>query len=101
MNKYYLNEDKTYRPAELMEWAEQLETMNRQVAFEEILGKKVSTVWLGLDHGFLGDRPLVFETMVFSEDESWTDIYMDRYTTWDEALEGHQNAIEWVKNHYE
>ena len=98
--KYYLNEDKTYRPAELMEWAEQFENMNRHVGSDMVDGKRVSTVWLGLDHSFGGDKPMLFETMVFSEHEPHTDIYMERYSTWDEAVEGHQKAIDWVKKHY-
>ncbi len=100
MSKYYLNEDKTYRPAELIEWATQLEHMDNHVACEVVLCKTVSTIWLGLDHGFREERPLVFETMVFSEYDSGTDIYMDRYSTWDEAVEGHQKAVEWVRKHY-
>lgn len=99
--KYYLNKDKTYRRAELMEWAEQFERMSRHVACEVVLGKKVSTIWLGLDHSFCGGEPLVFETMVFSEYDRGTDIYMDRYSTWDKAIAGHQKAIEWVKKNYE
>lgn len=101
MSKYYLNEDKTYRPATLMEWSEQFENMDRHVGSDNVLGKRVSTVWLGLDHGFQGGEPLVFETMVFSEYNGGTDIYMDRYSTWDDAVAGHQKAIEWVKKHYE
>jgi hypothetical protein len=98
--KYFLNEDKTYRSAELMEWAEQFETMDRHVGNDIVHGKLVSTVWLGLDHSFHGDEPLVFETMIFSEHKPRTEIYMKRYSTWDEAAEGHQKAIEWVKKHY-
>lgn len=98
--KYYLNEDKTYRPAELLEWAEQFENMNRHVGNDVVCGKHVSTVWLGLDHNHFGGVPLVFETMVFSEHDGNSDIYMERYSTWDEALEGHKKAIEWVKKHY-
>lgn len=97
MSHYYLNEDKTYRPADVMEWAMQFETMDRHIGCDNVLGKKVSTIWLGLDHGFCEDRPMIFETMVFSEYDGGTDIYMDRYSTWDEAVEGHQKAIEWVK----
>lgn len=104
MSKYYLNDDHTYRPAELMEWAMQLEELSqtgkRKVANDIIHGKHVSTVWLGLNHNFGIGKPLVFETMVFSEHDSATDIYMDRYTTWEEAEAGHKKAIEWVKKHY-
>lgn len=51
----------------------------------------VSTVWLGMDHGF---RPyttkLIFETMVFGgefDQEMW------RYTTEEEALDGHAQVV--------
>ncbi len=55
-------------------------------------GGRVSTVWLGLDHNFLGDRILIFETMIFSGTR-WKDmggIDMDRYSTEEEAIEGHK-----------
>ncbi len=95
---YFLNEDHTYSPCDLMTWANQFEKGNK-VADDIIDGKHVSTIWLGLDHNFLAKGPpLVFETMVFDEPESGHDIYMDRYTTWQQALEGHNKAIEWVKN---
>jgi hypothetical protein len=99
---YFLNEDHTYRPCDLMEWANQIEDLwrenKKQVADEEINGKRVSTVWLGIDHNFLGGRPLLFETMVFDGPRGGSDIYMDRYTTWDEAVKGHQKAVGWVLN---
>jgi len=31
-----------------------------------LYGERLSTVWLGLDHGFFGGRPLIFETMLFA-----------------------------------
>jgi len=46
----------------------------------------VSTVWLGLDHGYGGGPPLIFETMVFGgahDEDQW------RYPTEVEALAGH------------
>lgn len=95
-DKYFLNEDHTYRPCSLTEWSEQVETMNRRVARNEIDGHLVSTVWLGLDHSFDGGLPLLLETMVFNKEGK--DIYCDRYTTWEEAEEGHKKAIEWVNN---
>jgi hypothetical protein len=52
-------------------------------------GREVSTVFLGLDHGFMpGAPPIVFETMVFPE----CDI-CERYTTWDQALAGHDQIV--------
>ena len=53
----------------------------------------ISTVWLGTDHGFGQGRPLIYETMVFHGDD---DIYIDRYSTWDEAEAGHIKALVWT-----
>lgn len=95
-DKYFLNADHTYRPCELMEWAAQLETMDRRVAHDVINNWCVSTIWLGLNHNYYGGPPLVFETMIFSPDG--LENYLARYTTWDQAVAGHQEAIDWVKN---
>lgn len=100
MSHYYLNEDHSYRPCSLMEWASQLDTLTKtdkkHVADEVIEGVRVSTVWLGLDHNYFGGRPLLFETMVFNAEGS--DIYCERYTTWEQAESGHNKAVEWVKD---
>ena len=48
---------------------------------------RVSTVFLGMDYGM--DFPLLFETMIFgreNNDDPW------RYSTWEEAEEGHRKA---------
>lgn len=52
----------------------------------------VSTVWLGLDHSFGDGPPSIFETMVFTDDPTWSE-HMDRYTTEAEATTGHQNMV--------
>lgn len=54
----------------------------------------VSTVFLGLDHSFDGGTPVLWETMIFGGKE---DMYQDRYTSYEEALVGHQKAINLVK----
>jgi hypothetical protein len=63
-------------------------------------GRWVSTVWLGLDHGWHTagtDNPiLIFETMVFNG-EDFVDEYMDRYTTEEEALAGHERITAMVR----
>lgn len=51
---------------------------------------KVSTVWLGLDHNWMGGRILIFETMIFGGSH---DLCAWRYTTEDEAKEGHASAV--------
>lgn len=92
---YYLNDDHTYRPCECEEWASQFEKMDRTVAKHIVSGHLISTVWLGNNHAFYGGRPLLFETMVFKGDSS-ADEYCRRYSTWDEAIDGHKKAVQWV-----
>jgi hypothetical protein len=67
----------------------------RRVAYAELApGISVSTVFLGLDHSFGRGPPLVFETMVF-DDYLTGDCW--RWSTWDEAVEGHNRAVEGLK----
>lgn len=103
---YYLNEDKTTSKCDLHTWGEQTQKMcdtdSKHVASDILEDKWVSTVWLGLDHN-LNDKgdPLIFETMIFDHSDGKTDmsdIYCERYSTWQEAEEGHKKALEWVKN---
>jgi hypothetical protein len=75
---------------DLLTWAKWYETANRHVADDLIGPVRVSTVFLGLDHGFLG-RQLWFETMIFGgEHDGW----QDRYETWEQAEAGHRRALE-------
>lgn len=76
--------DRAGNPVTLKEWAELV--ADNRVARSEVDGYTVSTVWLGFD----------FETMVFTIDSN--DIYCRRYTTEQHAIEGHQAAIQWVKD---
>jgi len=64
----------------------------RRIASTEGCGRLVSTVWLGLDHSFGGGPPVIFESMVFLNEEGKenTDIDQMRYSTLEEALEGHE-----------
>lgn len=52
----------------------------------------VSTVFLGLDHQWGQGPPLLFETMVFSDDEGLDD-YQDRCSTWEQALLMHAHTV--------
>jgi hypothetical protein len=61
----------------------------------------VSTVWLGSNHDFYGEgNPIIFETMIFeckNGEVNYSDLYMDRYCTEDEAIAGHLKAVELAK----
>lgn len=58
---------------------------------------EVSTVWLGIDHGYInrGDDPpeQIFETMVFGEHREADDEIQERYATEAEALAGHERIV--------
>lgn len=75
---------------DLLTWASWFEKAERRVAEDELPdGVRVSTVFLGLDHG-LGGSVELFETMVFGGEH---DGYQARYVTWDQAESGHREAV--------
>ena len=86
---YILKGHEPVRCDDLMKWAEWYETADRQVRDTMQDEVRVSTVFLGLDHGFGGRREL-FETMVFVNGSS---VDCERYSTWDEAEAGHQRWV--------
>lgn len=99
---YKLNDDKTVEPCDMETWAKQREEMfcadNKHIRMDIINNKRISTVWLGLNHAWdNGEPPHIFETMVFEGDDCY-DIYLRRYSTWAEAEEGHKKAVQWVIN---
>lgn len=65
---------------------------NRRVRSHNLFGLHVSTVFLGIDHGFsYHDDPVVFETMILGH---WSgDYYCERYTDYDAAVRGHYKAL--------
>ncbi len=92
MTDKYILKDKRPVAASLMEWASWFETADRHVAQSEVNGKRVSTVFLGIDHSFGAGPPLLFETMIFGKDGD--DEYQDRCSTWEEAEVMHAKACE-------
>jgi hypothetical protein len=101
-DKFILDENRNVIPANLSEWSTFIEEKKkRRVAKDKVNGKRISTVFLGIDYNFdegEGRPPHVFETMVFDKD--FYDIYCIRCSTWNEAEEQHQIAIQWVKDEF-
>jgi hypothetical protein len=94
MADYYVLKDKAAVLCEsVLEWAKWYETADRIVAKDVIGESSVSTVFIGLDHSFGGPVPLIFETMVFG---GTLDGEQDRYSTWGEAVSGHQRTVQRV-----
>lgn len=60
---------------------------------------RVSTVWLGIDHNFAGEGPpLIYETMVFFNNEVYDDSFCARTSTREEAERMHDIACRWATN---
>lgn len=98
MNIYYIL-DKDNKPLavdDVIEWSKWFGTAKRHVAKDKIGDVDISTVFLGINHRFLGDEgePILFETMIFGGKH---DQYQERYCTSDEAVKGHKKAVRLVK----
>jgi hypothetical protein len=96
--KYILDADGNPQPCDdLLAWARWFEAASRdrtRIVAQDLDESdpkktiKVSTVFLGLDHNFMGDgTPVLWETLVMG---GLLDGEMDRYTSRAAALEGHQ-----------
>ena len=96
MSDRYILDGHTPVPCEdLLTWARWLETATRRVAETQIGTYRVSTVFLGLNHSFGAGPPLLFETMIFGGTDA--DEFQERYTTWDKAVKGHEEAVALVQ----
>jgi hypothetical protein len=95
MSDYYILEGRTpVKVDSIREWAARFNEGSKRVAFTTVGDADVSTVFLGLDHSWGGGPPLLFETMVFGgqyDEEQW------RYSTYDDALEGHLEIVKMVQ----
>lgn len=97
---YILDDDGEPVPADmstdagLLEWAEWFSGTKRILARTETPeGVTVSTVFLGLDHSYMGGPPVLWETKIFGGEH---DGYTDRYTSRLEAFAGHERAAKLV-----
>lgn len=94
--KYILDENgRTPIPvSDILTWAQWYEKTDRHVAFDSIGFMEISTVFLGLDQSFLPHphAPILWETMIFHATGELED-YQERYTSYDDAVEGHNRAV--------
>ena len=84
-----------------MKWGSWLKVSNdRRRAGLDVVNEKyrVSTIFLGLDHNFglqvlhLSGKMMIFPLDLFG------DLYCDRYTSYEDAVSGHQKAIDLIKS---
>lgn len=85
----------------LREWIEIVGDLDyKRVASDTVDPYWVSTVWLGIDHGFDPTKPpLIFETMVFLSDSTAPAHEFDvrRYATEEEAVAGHEETVALIR----
>lgn len=79
-------------------WARWYERADRVVARtylkETDFRGYVSTVFLAINHAYHDeDPPILYETLVFAEEEHPLDQYMERYETREEAIAGHDRVV--------
>jgi hypothetical protein len=94
---YYILENGKIKNATFWEWMKWFNDIdNRRIDFTEFDdGSYVSTVCLGIDHGFCFDdflkhRPILFESMVFG---GKLDQFQWRYSTLGESKQGHYELV--------
>lgn len=115
VDKYILDDDHHVVPAPgLKAWAVFMDQHKKRVVEQTTTRHYwVSTVFLGIDHGWYGKRlPVVFETMTFDrrhvvkewsfdpgrlrrvrEEADLPGWSFDRYSSWDDALTGHRAIV--------
>lgn len=106
IDHYILDGHEPVPEPDFLKWARWIESCGkaRIVAQTHLIdGSMVSTVFLGLDHAFGNDPPMLFETGLFSGERQWSELLqrevrdsdiVARYSTWAQAEAGH---MEWVE----
>lgn len=80
---------------ESSEWYSGKTGIGFTLAVDEVGDDRVSTVYLGMDHGFdmNGEHgPILWETMVFPDAE-----VCERYRSREQAIAGHRKIVEQIK----
>lgn len=87
--------DKEGRAMSMMEWSARFgDDDYRRVGADEVGPYYVSTVWLGIDHGFGRTAlPLIFETMVFGPGGASDELEQERVATLEEARAVHAKHV--------
>ena len=87
---YKLDKDNTPVGCSLEDFSGVFDLTDKRRVAKDVSGDVVvSTVFLGLNHNYGADPPILFETMIFGgehDEDQW------RYETWNQAIEGHKHA---------
>lgn len=94
--KYILDGKVPKKVDNVFKWAAWYETADRTVKLTKLPDNIiVSTVFTALDPNFFIQNavPRLFETMIFGGEH---DLWQRKYTTWEEAEAGHEEAIKMI-----
>lgn len=96
--KYYILIGKRIVEVDLLSHGKWRQECDNHIGDTWLPGRvRVSTIFLGFDHGFgIHNSPVLFETMIFG---GKYDQYQDRYFTYAGALAGHYKAVNMVKKY--
>lgn len=104
---YTLKDKEVFPVYDIIEWARWFEEVNnRIIRHTDIRNYQVSTVFLGLNHNYGNHHhnPVLFETMIFIDSNNVRIAnslhYQERCCTYDEALQQHEDAINYINEHY-
>ena len=96
---YMETDDGVYEEIDLEDYAEYIKE-HKVIQQDKVGHLFISTVWLGLDHGYGDEEPQIYETMIFDNNEespSYPDQYQVRYSRWKSALKNHRRILELVQ----
>lgn len=101
---YILDENNFVTSSTAKEWSEWFEKKDRTVKKTTVGKYWISTVFIGLDMNYTNmgeysESPIVFETMVFTDDEEnkWN-YYEERCSTWDQAIIQHDKIVKMIQD---
>jgi hypothetical protein len=93
--------DRHGAPMTLQQWADKFEDEDYRHITRDVIGPDepldpaplitVSTFWLGLNHDWRSDEPLIYETVIVGGEHDATGM---RYATERQAREGHRRVVE-------
>lgn len=97
LGMYILEKGKPKSETDILKWGRWMETYNRIMERNMIGNVMISTVFLGIDHSFGEDKPVLYETMIFGSKLKPIKDFQVRYCTLKEAQKGHAYAVKLAK----
>lgn len=98
MTRWIIKDGIAVPEPDLLTWSRWYEKeRDKYQRVDEVLGIRVSTVFLGLDHSFDHGEPVLWETMVFDDDNGSRDLGQWRFVFQDEAYKFHDDKVKELK----